>query len=97
MKLSEMNAHQREAYRWIMASMSEFIGGYENTMMDYPEDDEEYQTAKAFLSRPHDELIEFIYNDVMAGADKGMARHLRFAGTEWIKERISKRLTKWGY
>lgn len=97
MKLSEMNAHQKEAYRWIMASMSEFIGGYENTLLDYCEEDEEYQTAQNFLNQPHDELVEIIYNDVMAGADKGTAKHMRFAGTEWIKERISKRLAKWGY
>lgn len=97
MKISEMNAHQKEAYRWISESMSEYIGGYENTLQDYEEEDEEYKEAEEFLNLPHDELVEIIYNDVMAGADKGTAKHLRFAGAEWIKERISKRLTKWGY
>lgn len=97
MKLSQMNAHQKEAYTLIMATMSEYIGGYENTLMDYPEDDEEYKTAKAFLSQSHEDLIEIIYNDVMASSDSGMRKHLRFAGTEFIKERISKKLTKWGY
>ena len=97
MKLSEMNKHQKEAFRWISSVMSEYIGGYENTLLDYREEDEEYKEAKELLSKPRAELAEIIYSMVMEESDKGTARHLRFAGTEFIMERINKRLDKWGY
>ena len=45
----------------------------------------------------HDNLVNELYDYVMANAIKGTAKHLRFAGANFIKERISKRLTKWGY
>ena len=97
MKMNEMNAHQREAYRWIKEAMSEIIGGYENQMLDYLEEDEEYKSAEEFLNQGHDGLVGYIYDVVMENTDKGTQKHLRFAGTEFIKAMISKMLTKWGY
>lgn len=97
MKRSEMNAHQREAFDYICAVMSEYIGGYENVLEDFSEDSEEYKRAKNFLTLPHSELINIIYNDVMGLSAKDMKRHLRFAGKDFIIERIDRRLTKWGY
>ena len=97
MKRSEMNLHERLAFDYVCHAMSELIGGYENALTDYPEDDEMYKTAKEFLSSGHDNLIDTIYFEVMSYSDKGTARHLRFAGEAFIKERISRRLTKWGY
>jgi len=92
-----MNAHETTAYRYICKVMSEFIGGYENSLLDFTEEEDEYKEAKEFLSQPHDELVEFMYDEVMSYADTGTNRHLKFAGTDFIKNTISKRLTKWGY
>lgn len=92
-----MNAHESTAYRYICKVMSEFIGGYENSLMDYAEDEPEYKEAKEFLATPHDEMVDFMYDEVMSYADKGTNRHLKFAGAEFIKKAISKRLTAWGY
>lgn len=97
MKTSEMNAHEKLAFRFICESMSDIIGGYENSLIDNEEDSEEYKNAYDFLHSGHEALIDFIYYDVMASADKGTAKHMRFAGEAFIRERISKRLTKWGY
>lgn len=97
MKRSEMNAHQKQAFDFICEVMSEWIGGYENVLLDYEEDSEEYKKAKAFLAQGHEVLKELVYNGVMAMSDKGMAKHLRFAGKDFILERIDRRLTKWGY
>lgn len=92
-----MNGHEKMAYRFICEAMSEIIGGYENTMMDWEEGTEEYNDAYELLHSGHENLVDFIYCETMALADTGMAKHMRFAGKDWIRERISKRLTKWGY
>lgn len=97
MKRSEMNAHERLAFSFICNAMSELIGGLENVLMDYPDDSEEYQNAWHDLHVGHETLVEWVYRDVMAQADKGTAKHLRFAGEQFIRERIDRRLTKWGY
>ena len=97
MKRSEMNAHQIVAFDFIVYVMSELIAANELTLEDCPEDSEEYKNAKEYLSQGHDALLKDVYDEVMAMADKGTAKHLRFAGADFIKERISRRLTKWGY
>ena len=97
MKRSEMNAHQLVAFDFIVYVMSELIAANELSLQDYPEGSEEYEAAKEYLSQGHDALLKDVYDEVMAMADKGTAKHLRFAGAEFIKERISRRLTKWGY
>lgn len=97
MKFSEMNAHEKEACRFVINIMSEMIGGNENQMMDYEEGSEEYEEAKAYLQQPRENLIDDLYTRVMMEADYKMEKHIRFAGTEFIKERISRRLARWGY
>lgn len=97
MKRSEMNAHQLVAFDFIVYAMSELVAAYELTLEDEPEGSEEYEAAKEYLGRGHDVLKQEIYDEVMAMADKGTAKHLRFAGKDFIMERIDRRLTKWGY
>lgn len=97
MKYADMNAHEKVAFYFVIRTAGDIIGGLENQMNDNDEDTDEYKEAKEALSMGHDELVEWIYHEVMRYADKGTARHMRFAGTEFIKERISKRLKKWGY
>lgn len=97
MKRSEMNLHQREAFDHICSTMSEYIGAYENQLQDCTPDDEEYKKAYEFLHQGHDNLVEIIYQGVMFDSNKSVAKHLRFAGEAFIKERIDRRLTKWGY
>lgn len=91
----EMNQHERQVARLIQDAVSELIGGRENTMMDFPEDSEEYQMAKRDLN--HDNLFEEVYDHVMALSRGNYASHIRFAGKEFIKERIESRLAKEGY
>lgn len=97
MKRSEMNTHQLLAFEFICYAMSELIAGYELSLQDYPEGSEEYEEAKAYLGRGKEALKNDVYEEVMALADKGTAKHLRFAGKDFIMERIDRRLTKWGY
>ena len=97
MKVSEMNAHQKVAFELVCYAMSEYIGGLENILMDYSPEDEEYIAAKKDLGIGHDALEDYIYSMVMEDSNKADLKHLRFAGEKFIRERISKRLTKWGY
>ena len=97
MKRSEMNAHQLQAFDFIVYVMSELIAGQELVLEDFEEDSEEYKNAKEYLSQPKAVLAEDVYNEVMNMSDKSMAKHLRFAGKDFIMERINKRLEKWGY
>lgn len=98
MKRSEMNVHQKAMFDLMAGIMEEYIGGYENTLLDYSEEDEEYKSAKEFLGMGHDEMKEFFYNEVMGCCKSGTnASHARFAGGDFLRERIERRLVKWGY
>jgi len=105
MKISELNEHQKVAYQLMDEVTSEYIGGYENQLSDTEGWDDEYNIkmhneAKEFLEQPHEELKKFVYGCIMDKADLdrgGIDKHIRFAGKEFIMERIEKRLQKWGY
>lgn len=91
----EMNQHEKMVNFLIQQGVSEWIGGLENTLLDYPEDSEEYQNAKADLN--HDTLFGCIYNYVMDNSRGNYASHIRFAGKKFIEERIESILIKEGY
>lgn len=91
----EMNSHEKQVAKLISLATSEIIGGYENTLLDYPEDSEEYKEAKEILN--HDTLFGMIYDYVMEESRRNYASHIRFAGKQFIEERIEKRLQKEGY
>ena len=98
MKIREMNKHQLVMYKLMDKWTCDMIGGYENTLCDYSEDSEDYKEAKDFLSQSHEELAKYFYNMVMNDCKKGSnAEHARFAGSQFLKDRIDRRLTKWGY
>lgn len=98
MKLSEMNKHQKSMYDLMNEATSEFIGGNENTLQDYEDDTEEYKMAKQFLEMGHNQMKQFFYDYVMRQCKNGEHNeHAKFAGKEFLLERIETRLTKWGY
>ena len=90
------NSHEKLAIMLIKESMSSFIGGYENSLLDNDEDSEEYKSAYEFLHSGHENLVDTIYWDVMH-CQRGYEKHLRFSGETFIRDQISKRLEKWGY
>lgn len=97
MKLSEMNGHQQMVAKIVYEEFNSFIGGLENTLLDYPESDEEYQSAKDTLAN-HQVLVDTIYQEVMYRCGHGSyATAARFAGKAFIVERIECRLAKEGY
>lgn len=107
MKYNEMNERQKKAFRNIKYAAQQFIGGLENTMMDYEEDSEEYQEADNLLN-DHDALVNEIYEMAITNIyDEGseyfgpqagsMLKDIRFCGKDWLMERVDKRVTKEGY
>ena len=57
MKISEMNVRQKKAFFNVYWAANDLIGGLENTLLDYPEDSDEYKSAYAFLN-DHDRLVK---------------------------------------
>lgn len=96
MKLSELGQDKAKAMKIIIRHYNDYVGGFENTLLDYDEESEEYIAAKNALNNPK-EAVERIYNDIMETDGATYAKEIRFCGTEWIKERIARRLKKEGY
>ena len=96
MKLNELNQNQAVAIKAIVRTYNAIIGGAENALLDYDETDDEYIEAEKLLNNPK-ELTNLIYEDLMANEGSTYAKEIHFCGTEWLKERIARRLKKEGY
>ena len=97
MKFQDCNAHQKLAWRLANEIYCDIVGGLENAMLDNPKDSEEYKRAERALKNP-EVLVNMIYGDVQRTATmQGNAKHIRFAGEDWTRERIARRLAKDGY
>ena len=92
----KLNEHEKVVARLISQAVSEYIGGYENSMLDNEPGTEAYEEAKAFLS-DHNELVDAIYREVMSESKGNTRSHIRFAGKQFILDRIERRLEKEGY
>lgn len=107
MKLSEMNARQKKAYKNVYYAARDCIGGLENTISDNPDDSAECISATASL-KDHTGLVETIYDMAITDIyDEGCVRFgkaaeafmkdIRFCGKEWIMERVDRQVVKLGY
>lgn len=97
MKFKECNKHEQLAWKLMIEQYNMYIGGLENILEDYNENDKEYQEAKETLSN-HDLLKQFIYDETIAIAEQmRFAKSIKFAGKDFLMERIEKRLVKDGY
>lgn len=107
MKISEMNARQKKAFYNVYWAANDLIGGLENTLLDYPEDSEDYKSAYALLN-DHDRLVKTLYEmattafygEGFCGFGQPYQRFIReinFCGKEWLMERCEKRVRKEGY
>lgn len=95
--MSECNVHQKCAWKLINEIYCDVVGGLENTQLDNPKDSDEYQRANRALKNPQ-ALLNMIYSDVQSTATmQGFAKHIRFAGEAWARERIARKLHKDGY
>ena len=67
-----------------------WVGGYENTILDFPEGTPERKEAEDFLYRtPAATLLEWFYDEVMSNCKAGSnAEHARFAGSEFLRAQL---------
>lgn len=107
MKYSECNERQKKAFRNIYHACGWLLGGLENTMLDNPEDSEEYKNAKATLEN-HEGLVMELYDmattDIyqedgfyFGNAAASYLKDIRFCGKAWLMERCEARIKKAGY
>lgn len=107
MKYSELNNRQKKAFRNIYHAANWLLGGLENTLLDNPEDSEEYKSAKAQLS-DHEGLVNElymmatteVYDDGSCCFNQAAAsflKDIRFCGKEWLMARCEARIKKAGY
>lgn len=84
---------QREILANMYYAGCSFIGGLENTLSDYYEDDPEYINAQATLKN-HDELVNEIeymgqygyYGCGIEGPQQAYQKHYTFAGKDYIRK-----------
>ena len=107
MKVSEMNARQKKAFMNIKHAANWYLGGLENTMLDFDEGTEEYESAKATLA-DHDGLVAALYDMatteiygdgccMFGKSAESYLKDIRLCGKAWLMERCEKRITKEGY
>ena len=107
MKYADCNTRQKKAFRNILHACNWLLGGLENTMLDNPENSEEYQSAKAQLA-DHEGLVNELYRmattDVyddgscyFGQAAVSYVKDIRFCGKAWLMERCEVRIKEAGY
>lgn len=106
-QFKEMNEREKKAYNNMKYAMYDFTGLWENTLLDEPEDSEEYQKAYNIL---HDikTLKENIYEygttnyyiqdrfgGYMTISDERVIKDIRFCGKEFLMDCIDTILDKY--
>jgi hypothetical protein len=95
----EMTKHERMLRNLIVGIRNDYIGGLENMTYDYDED----QLKEMGVHFPtRDEVVEYIYNEIMNGKEQivhcpndiwGMEKkHIRFLGEQFVRELIEDRV-----
>lgn len=88
--VEELDSREEYIDHIVYESACDIIGGFENAVMD---GDKEVEKILA----DYDVLFAIIYDDVMRETQGRHSSYIRFAGKEFIKSRIEKRMKKFGY
>ena len=91
MKVSEMNGRQKAIWRLTKGSACEFIGGYMNTLCDYPKSSEEYREAYEFLA-DRENVKQTIIDDVKR--DREAQKDLKFVGNDFLVARAEAQMKR---
>lgn len=92
MTFAECNDNQKAMWRVVCREANMYIGGLENTTLDYPEDSDDYKNAINEL-KDTDGCIEYVMYEVFHSLEWERLSHLHFVTKEWVEERC-RRLTK---
>lgn len=98
------NAHQKAVFTNAYFAACDIVGGIENTLLDYPEDHEEYKNAQEFLN-DYDTLYHYVFHEAthgeygcgFAGPGTDAQKHYRFAGKQFTLDCVTEILKAMGY
>ena len=93
MKYSDCNENQKRIWRMVVDETNAYIGGLENTLMDYEKEDDEYQKAEAEL-KDYNGILEYIRSMVFGSREWKHEENLHFVTKAWVEERIERRVKK---
>lgn len=90
MKTRTYTKHEIAMMTLIREEIDTYVGGMENTMLDFPEDSEEYKEAYDYLyNTPAKDMLEEFYWMVMSRCKAGSnAEHARFAGSAFLRAKL---------
>ena len=99
-----MTKREKLARKNIQNCINFEIGGFENVLLDYSENDEEYIEAKEFLA-DHDGIVNHIYQCAVTDmyvegcvfTDTKLISQIRFLGKEKLMSIVEELVTKEGY
>ena len=99
-----MTKNEKLARKNIQNCINFEIGGYENVLLDYSEDAEEYINARAFLA-DHKAIVDYIYDCSVSSfyvdggvfTDTRLISQIKFLGREKLMEIVEELVSKEGY
>ena len=100
----KMDKREKLARRNIQNCINFEVGGFENTLSDYSETDEEYIEAQAILSN-HSELVDYIYQCAVTDmyvdggffTDNRLISEIKFLGKDKLMSIVEELVSKEGY
>lgn len=99
-----MTKNEKLARKNIQNAINFELGGYENALLDYPKDAEEYINAKAFLA-DHEAIVNYIYDCSVSDfyveggvfTDTRLISQIKFLGKEKLLAIVEELVSKEGY
>ena len=99
-----MDKREKLARKNIQNCINFELGGYENVLLDYPEDAEEYINAKKFLA-DHEAIVDYIYDCAVSSfyveggvfTDTRIIAQIKFLGKEKLLSIVDELVSKEGY
>lgn len=88
------NSNELQIKKWIHESMRDGVYSWENTILDFMPEDEEYQEAMKILS-DIEGIKEMVLSNVKAEMECSRSKHLKFIGNERLEEMVNKKVDKW--
>lgn len=89
-KRTDVSVNQVAIFKMVKETIYDMIGGLENDVMD-----NDLESSKQFLSMGHENMVEYFFN--MIRVQREAQKHLKFAGNDFLRQTIEKRLEKIGY
>ena len=100
----KMTKNEKLARKNIQNCINFELGGYENALLDYPKDSDDYRVAKIFLA-DHDAVVKYVYDCAVSSfyveggvfTDTRIIAQIKFLGKEKLMEIVEELVSKEDY